>query len=133
MEAGSVEELIRKITDWAADQVMKEQAKRNPSEEKVINITDRKDCILCFTDNCSTVDDVLKKIDDIFTDKDLAGVKLSSVHKAKGMEAHRVFLLMPERAQIPHPMAKTEWQINQEYNLLYVAITRAINELVYVT
>lgn len=58
------------------------------------------------------------------------GVLLSSVHRAKGLEAPRVFILKP--GVMPHPMAKTEWARGQESNLRYVAITRAIKELVWV-
>ncbi len=61
------------------------------------------------------------------------GVLFSSIHRAKGLESKRVFILTVKGASIPHPMAKTEWQRNQEMNLKYVAITRAINELVWVT
>ena len=49
------------------------------------------------------------------------------------LEAKRVFLLQPEGATIPHPMAKTARQREQEYNILYIAITRAIEEFVYVS
>jgi len=70
----------------------------------------------------------------VFTDSlDTVGIKLSSIHKAKGLEAHRVFFLRPKGGECPHPMAKTGWQRGQEQNLLYVAITRAIEELVYVS
>jgi hypothetical protein len=44
-----------------------------------------------------------------------------------------VFLLQLRGASVPHPMAKSAWEREQEQNLLYVAITRAIKELVYVT
>lgn len=60
------------------------------------------------------------------------GVLFSSVHRAKGLENNRVFLLKTKDAPIPHPMAKTPWQKGQERNLAYVAITRAIQELIYV-
>ena len=39
----------------------------------------------------------------------------------------------PKGATVPHPMAKGQWQTEQEFNLRYVAITRAIEELVYVS
>ena len=58
---------------------------------------------------------------------------LSSVHKAKGLEAKRVFILQPEGATMPHPAAHTLWEKEQELHILYVAITRAIEELVYVS
>jgi hypothetical protein len=48
---------------------------------------------------------------------------LSSVHRAKGDEAERVFLLRPDL--LPHPKAKSPVQAAQERNLLYVALTRA--------
>jgi superfamily I DNA/RNA helicase len=57
------------------------------------------------------------------------GVKLMSLHKAKGLEAKRVFLLNPD--DIPHKNATKPWEITQEYNLKYVAITRAKEELTY--
>jgi superfamily I DNA/RNA helicase len=40
---------------------------------------------------------------------------------------------MPKEAPMPHPLGKSPWEREQEYNLLYVAITRAIEELVFVT
>jgi DNA helicase-2/ATP-dependent DNA helicase PcrA len=64
--------------------------------------------------------------------KDL--LTLSSIHKAKGREWHRVFLLGRDDF-MPSPWAKLDWEIVQEDNLIYVATTRAklhlieINEL----
>lgn len=76
---------------------------------------------------------VLKRIETIFTDdRSGEGIRLSSIHKAKGLEARRVFILQPKGASIPHPMAKSKWQVEQEYNLLYVATTRAIEQLYFV-
>ena len=76
----------------------------------------------------------VRKIEDIFTDdKNGSGIKLSSIHKAKGLESDRVFLLQPEGAECPHPMAKSAWQREAEMCILYVAITRAKKELIYVS
>ena len=133
MKANSVEQLITHLTEWADKEVEKEQAKKNPSEARVIAITDRLDCLMVFTDQAETVAEVVRKIETIFVDsKDVLGIRLSSIHKAKGLEADRVFLLMPEGGQVPHPMAKSQWQVEQEWNLFYVAVTRAKHELIYV-
>jgi superfamily I DNA/RNA helicase len=89
---------------------------------------------LCFTEGARTTDEVVKKIEQVFTDdKSSAGIRLSSVHRAKGLEARRVFILVPKESPMPHPLAKSSWEKEQELNLKYVAITRAIEELVWVS
>ena len=125
--------LHQSIDEWYYAKERKENAKRNPSEQKLVNLKDRRDCLYCFIDRARTVDEVIQKIESIFTDdKNDVGIKLSSVHKAKGLEADRVFILVPKEAPMPHPMAKSIWEYEQEMNLKYVAITRAISELVWV-
>jgi superfamily I DNA/RNA helicase len=59
-------------------------------------------------------------------------VTLSSVHKAKGREWPRVFLL-GRSDYMPFFKAEAEWELEQEDNLIYVAVTRAEKELIYVT
>lgn len=54
----------------------------------------------------------------------------STVHKAKGLEFDTVFLLEAART-MPHPAAKKDWQIEQEYNIVYVALTRAKQRLYF--
>lgn len=49
-------------------------------------------------------------------------VQLSTIHRAKGLEAPRVWLLGPEL--LPHPKATKPWELEQETNLRYVAYTR---------
>jgi superfamily I DNA/RNA helicase len=126
--------LHQQLSDWLYQEKSKESAKRNPNEQKLINLQDRFDCLICFTEGADSVDDVIQKIERVFTDdKTTPGIMLSSVHKSKGLEAKRVFILTPEEAPMPHPMSKTPWGKEQEMNLKYVAITRAIEELVWVS
>lgn len=73
--------------------------------------------------------DVISRIEKIFADEH-DGICLSSVHKAKGLEADRVFIVEP--AMMPSPWAKKNWEIEQEDNIAYVAYTRARQELVFV-
>ena len=133
LKAESVVDLISKLSDWKHAEESKEAAKRNPSEQRLITIQDRYDCLVCFTDEAKTVEAVIAKIESVFTDdKAGPGIKLSSIHKAKGLESRQVFFIRTKEAPCPHPMAKTAWQREQEMHLLYVGITRAIESLVFV-
>lgn len=58
-------------------------------------------------------------------------VTLSTIHKAKGREWPRVFLLGRNR-YMPSKYARQDWQLEQETNLIYVAVTRAQEELIEV-
>lgn len=133
LKAQSINDLVAKVSDWLQNELSKEQAKRLPLETRMIALNDRADCLVVFTEGATSVAGVIDKIKSVFTDdKQGGGIRLSSIHRAKGLEANRVFILQPKGATMPHPMAKTDWQRSQEYNLLYVGITRAIKELVYV-
>ena len=72
--------------------------------------------------------ELMRAIIDLFSDK-RAKVWLSSIHKAKGLEADRVVLLHPHL--LPHPNAKKPWEKEQEANLKYVALTRAKQGLTF--
>ena len=76
-------------------------------------------------------DDLISKIETIFTDNDKDGVCLSTIHKAKGLEADNVFILCP--SLMPSKYAKKEWEKVAEENLIYVAITRAKKTLNYIS
>lgn len=131
-----VKNLIMALEAWLRDETEKENVKKFPSETRLMALQDRHDCLQCFCDDAdpdAPVSVITGKIESIFSDKSRDGILLSSVHKAKGLEAKRVFLLEPESSPIPHPMAKQKWEIDQEYNLRYVAITRAIEHLTYVS
>jgi len=134
LKATDLPELWEKLSDWLHKEQEKENRKRNPSDTRLIALQDRYDCLDCFMEDATTINEVIKKIENIFTDdKNTGCILLSSVHKAKGLEAKRVFILLPENASMPHPMAKSTWQKEQEVNLKYVAITRAIEELIWVS
>lgn len=59
------------------------------------------------------------------------GVRIATVHKAKGLESDTVYVVDPEL--MPHPKATTEFEKSQERNLQYVARTRAKHVLRYVS
>jgi len=134
LECYSAVQLIMGVDTWLHEESKRENAKRNPDESKLIALQDRHDCLMAFTDGQQTAAQVVAKIEAMFTDdKSSQGIKLSSIHRAKGLESKRVFILVPKEAPLPHPMAKTAWQRAEESHLAYVGITRAIEELIWVS
>ena len=82
-------------------------------------------------ENISLCDNLIVKIRQIFLDNS-TGICLSTIHKAKGLESNRVFIIDKEKT-LPSKWAKLSWQKEQEKNLEYIAYTRAKNYLGIVT
>lgn len=80
-----------------------------------------------LSENIDTVDELKAKIKGIFSDKKKEGISLSTIHKAKGLEANNVYIAC--RSLMPSKSAKQPWTIVQEHNLIYVAYTRAKDKL----
>jgi len=125
-------ELITRIEAWRDKQINALQAKKADTDMQELVVNDQADCIMQIAAECNTVSEITEFIDGLFDDSDMTKcIRLSSIHRAKGLEASRVYWFNPDNT--PHPMAKTEEAIIQEHNLRFVATTRAINELIYVT
>lgn len=124
--------LLKKI-DSDIDQVVRKMLKKgikNPSKtEKVFQMNQRKDIIRVLADESNNVTIILSNLKKVFTQQKNS-VVLSTIHKSKGLENPNVFILCPEL--IPSQYAEQPWQLEQEDNLLYVAITRAKDKLSYI-
>lgn len=83
-----------------------------------------------LSDEVTTVTQLKSVIEDMFTEE-VKGILLSTIHKAKGLENDRIYFLCPEL--LPSKYAVLPWQLAQEENLKYVAITRAKKSLIYVS
>lgn len=110
-----------------SDKLVKAGAK----EAKLQALADKVETLAVFVDEADTLQGMLAMIADLFGDKDTGRTTLSSVHKAKGQERPRVFIL--NRHLMPSRMAKSAAAMEQEKNLIYVALTRAKAELVFIT
>jgi len=78
-------------------------------------------CILALAQGEATPEAICRRIETLFRDEDQTSViTCSTVHKAKGLERDRVWLL--EGTFNPHGG-------RQEKNIYYVAVTRAKKEL----
>ena len=78
-----------------------------------------------------TRNDLEKFIKDLFSDEGKEGIQLSTIHRAKGLEADNVFIICP--SLIPSKLARLDWELEEEKHLLYVMCTRPKNTLNFVT
>ncbi len=134
--------LVLRLNEWFNEEMegVDEKNLRNPAKF----ISDLEDEYYCILALCGIIvyDDgrdpdwrgvlphvkaVLDKIDEMFGEDgekdDSKVVTLATVHKMKGGQRARVFLLRANELH-PHPMASCEWELVQEMCILYVAITR---------
>jgi superfamily I DNA/RNA helicase len=78
---------------------------------------------LQWSQRCNSIDDILKVIKTYISSTE-DSVKIYTIHRAKGLEADRVFILNFNR--LPETkIGQNAWEMEQEINLKYVAITRA--------
>lgn len=117
--------LLRKIKGYEVAEIDKFMARE--AYEKIQQLQDKVETIFALADGASTVSELNIRIETIFSDE-VEGVIFSSIHKAKGLEAKRIFILRPDL--LPHPMAKKAGQKQQERNIEYVAYTRTLNDLI---
>jgi DNA helicase-2/ATP-dependent DNA helicase PcrA len=126
MRGTSLAEGVGRLMDYLDRESAKlEKAGR---ERQLESLRDRVDTVLAISDGCHTVADARARVEAIFTDNPTAGVTLSSVHRAKGLEANRVMIYKPELLDWKR-RGSAEWEVAQGENLKYVALTRAKSEL----
>ncbi len=135
---GTLDTLSDSLMAYSDREVSKLMAQRK--EQQAQNVQDRCSAIIAVMNGMNNdeiargITGLCDAINNLFAnpgDKDARGLTtLATVHKAKGLEAPRAFIL--DRSLMPSKYAVQEWQITQERNLQYVAITRAMEELIYV-
>lgn len=152
LNAGTPRELLTKLKHYQE----KEEQRLEQRDAPASAFTALEDRVASLAVVCSQFD-TLQQLRDwisrLFSDDSAAGKTVcSSVHRAKGLEADRVFIVEPECMPMificrecwdrePRVSSCTvcggtgrrskPWEIEQEYNLLYVAITRARQELYF--
>src|SRR5579859_5985404 len=93
-----------------------------------VMLNDKTEVLKFLMQMVNSIEELTQAIKGIFVENISDGIVLSTIHKAKGLEANRVFIVRPD--EIPLGVAKG-WMYQQEMNLKYIAITRAKNELIY--
>jgi DNA helicase II / ATP-dependent DNA helicase PcrA len=134
LKSESINTLGGDLQDWSDKQTAR-LAQEEGSETAIGMINDKVECIKIFLDNLDrsdfTISGLCKSIHSLFSDDDNVGVQLGTVHRSKGHEWDRVFIL--DSHLMPSRYARLEWQRQQEINLQYVAFTRAKHYLAFMS
>lgn len=123
----SLNDTLSAMTEYSYHEIAKLNDAKKEMQAQALE--DKVETIFALSDGCQTVFELERKIQDVFSDES-EGVTFSSVHKAKGAESDRVFILKPDL--MPHPKATSDWEQEQEWNIMYVAYTRSKSELYFV-
>jgi DNA helicase II / ATP-dependent DNA helicase PcrA len=130
-------DFMERLWEWHDEQVEKLKNKKKDREAEAIH--DKVSTIDVFVKHLlvgASTDDLRREIDALFGDTPEGhpsqNLTLSTVHKAKGREWPTVYL-WGRNLYMPSQYAKQEWQVEQEMNLIYVAVTRAKERLVEVS
>ena len=131
IDFGDFKEAINTWEEDAADRINARGGREEVIHSRLESLHDKAEClrIMYASSKPKSPDELKASITSLFDNGD-PSVVLSSIHKAKGLEEHTVFIIEPDRLR--KPFAKNAVQMEQEGNLFYVAVTRAKRELVFV-
>lgn len=132
--ADDVEELLAWVEDWK----VREIEKRTKKDHDTQPVVDRAECLVAFADGARSIGEVMRNIAVMFDEgDDTQRVVFSTTHRVKGLERKRVFVLRDTYLRPRYVKdefgSKVFMVPEEEQNLYYVAVTRAIEELYLVT
>lgn len=119
-----VDDVLTKLWQWETKQTTKYA--QVGALELIERVQDQVATIIAISDGCDSYSDIEARCNQLFTDEveDEDLILCSSVHKAKGLEARRVFVMMDTFYR--------RGVTQEEQNVEYVAVTRAIERLTFV-
>ena len=121
------------LDEYAKLKAQKYQGQQN-CEQMLESLTDKLDALESIhlaQMQATSVSELAAYIDNLFADNGNSPITLATAHRSKGLEGERIFLLQPEDLPLTWK-GQRDWQLKQEHNLLYVALTRAKVELILV-
>lgn len=136
---GTVSELELRLSEWREFET--EKAIRKSQFSKAEAIADKADSLQVMIEGTrvETLQELSAEIKNLFS-KNNGQIILSTIHRAKGLEWEKVFILdqvlMPSKWAVkayekdPDTYA---WMMQEERNIRYVAVTRAMRDLVYIS
>jgi AAA domain/UvrD-like helicase C-terminal domain len=145
----SIPKFLEKLVNWKEREV--ERAEKAKLDNKVEQILDQYETLVALIDGVSGIPELLTRLENLFADNVAdapSQIVCSSIHRAKGLESERVFILQdtlnppvacegcrkrPKKCACPNGYVPDPQAQREEQNIEYVAITRAKSELVWVS
>lgn len=143
-KAKSIPEFLERVTAWEERETerIKAGAKNvDAAQAKLDRVEDDAECLRAMTEGVKGLTELRKRISDLFTDDASADAQVvcMTVHKSKGLETDRVFVLEDTLAiKVSKKVAKLDTaekaarRAETERCIRFVAATRPKNTLVYV-
>lgn len=125
LKAATVGDFLAKLTTWANNATSRAIARGKAVDARLMQIRDVEATLAAMAEDAVTVQDVYDRCQSMFNDvagssESTAMVVLSTVHKAKGLEWRRVFVL-----DDTFYFFGKKRGVREEENIHYVALTRS--------
>jgi len=153
-KANSMVEFFTRLRNWEEREIKRtEAAGRSSAEERIEQIHDKAETLRALAEGLTGVPELRTRIEGLFDDSNKEpAIMCSSIHKSKGLESARVFILKQTLNSIPIPCTCGHWshaskpcgrcscteyvpnprRLIEERNLEYVAVTRSKSRLVWI-
>lgn len=122
---------LKKMLEEKRKELEDKGVKNFKANEGYIALEEKVQIILILVQSFGSVESVKNQVSEIFGDKSDDKIILSTIHKSKGLEAERVFILGFHEL-IPSKYANTELALYGEKCLQFVAVTRAKRSLIFI-
>lgn len=129
MKVESIPDLMVKLDAWRDRETAKLAAtKRRAAQARIDFVADQVDTLEALSDGLADCVELMARIEELFSIASGPATICSTIHKAKGLEADRVFILVDTLYCNGKRVDSVE-----EQNIHYVALTRAKDTLVLVS
>lgn len=122
----TVDQFLAWLNKWKSKEIEKLKKKNIKTD----NLIDKYECLINLAEGCETTQDILNKINSIFSDNnDDNAIILATVHASKGLERNEVFVLRWTFRQWINENTINNQDDNEELNISYVCISRSKEKL----
>lgn len=133
-DPATIPDFITMLSRWEAKEIARLDAK-DGSKDLIEQVVDKASGLEAIASACQSPAEIPGVINRLFADDDAASrVTFSSVHRAKGSEAHNVtYIQIPYSEKRDKQRPPQPWELDQRRNLRYVALTRSMHSLTLVS
>lgn len=124
----TIDDFENSLERYQASAEYKLQGRRD-SDRRIQSLHDNLQALNSLYKEGDQLSDLSKRLDSLFADSSQV-IILSTIHRAKGLECDKVFLLRPSLLPLRWENQQA-WEREQEENIRYVALTRARHTLTF--